>query len=296
MKHINKEGMITQIIYNECNGNHIYCDLYSDDIPKADIYVLHCFKNPKHLKAFRSFKADGKIISLIHSSFPCLPSIHSDIVVTITNTWKKELKNKYGIDSVMIYGGIETEKYKYANIDYTGKTFGKISRPERGKYHEEWNYMVLRLLNENESYKCRIISNKYYKLPVIEHLHMTYIEGVTIGDTQNKIKELQNITVYADAHSEINPFIDTFNMSMLESMTCGMPIIILGNHQEAMVEVLGGVGIVCYSIEEFEDKLKQLLQDDDLKKELGEKAKERSLFFDKSYMVDDWNKLLEGLC
>jgi glycosyltransferase involved in cell wall biosynthesis len=295
MKDINNEGIITQSIFKKCIGEHIYCDLYETP-PKADIYILNCFKNLKHLKAFKEFKADGKIISLIHSSEPCMPCENSNIVVTITKSWQKRLKEKYNIESVMIYGGLNTYDFKDVKIDYSKKVFGKISRPERGKYHEEWNYLVIKLLNENIDYKCRIISNNFYKLPIVYHERMKYIENVKINDIEGKKRELSNITIYADAHAEINPFIDTFNMSMLESMACGHAIIILGKYQEPMCEILGDAGIICNTIEEFENKLRILLNDENMKKELGEKAKKRAKFFNESKMVYEWNKLLEGLC
>jgi len=297
MGDISKEGMITQYIFNDCIGNHCYIDLYDEPI-KADIYILHCFKNQKHFpNQILWEKPEGsRLISLIHSGEPCMPAKESDVIITITNAWKKRLKELYNIDSVMIYGGIDLEKYENAKIDYDSMVFGKISRPEAGKYHALWNEMIENILYLTKA-ECRIISNNYKKLNYLFHPRMKWIEGIKINDHAAKVRELSKMSIYIECHDDGgNAFIDTFCMSVLEAMACGLPILIYKGLQEAMTEVIGNAGIICDDIKMFQKELVNLLNDRKSREYYGKLAKERAKFFDKNNMIKQWDILLEGLC
>lgn len=297
MKHMAEMGVITQYIHDDCIGEHIWCNLY-DKPPKADIYILHCFKNQLHFPNFILWKKPkgSKVISLIHSSEPCMPAKCSDIIVTITKAWQSRLKNLYNIDSEMIYGGIDLELFKDVKIDYSKKVFGKITRPEIGKYHKNWDSIVENILNKNEDAECRIISNGYNKLNYLNHPRMKWIEGIGIGDYNKKIKELSKLSVYTECHNDGGiAFIDTFCISMLEAMACGLPIVLYKGLQEPMAEVLGNAGIICDDINKYLVRLDDILNCENDKIVLGNMAKQRAQRFGKEKMIESWNKLLGGI-
>ena len=287
-------GQITRDIYNNCVGEHIFSNLENIEHPKADIYLLHCFKNPKHFQNFILFKKpykNSKVISLIHSSEPCMPAKCSDRVVTISDSWKKRLERLYNIKSKMIYGSLNVDEFN-CNIDYNNHNFGKITRPEAGKYHNDWNQTVINVFNSIPDSHCYIASNEYKKLDYLKHDKMHWIEGINIEENYKKIKFLENISVHADAHSvNSNVFVDTFCVVLLECMAAGLANIIIGKYQPAMVELLGNTGIVCNDIKEFEYELIKLLKDPERKRELGLKAKERAKLFNQEKMINEYNKL-----
>ena len=291
---MSKMGEISRIIYNETIGEHFFCSLYDENPPKADIYILECFKNQRHFPNQILWKPPkgSKLVSLIHSSEPCMPSKYSDEVVTITNAWKNRLKELYDIDSTMIHGGIDLEKYKNVKINYKNKIFGKITRPELGKYYPGWNNFISDLLDNNNFITCRIVSNNYKSIPWVDHDRAIYIEGVSINEYSKKIDQLSRLSVYTECHNDSGiAFIDTFCIAVLEAMACGLPIIIYKGLQDPIAEVIGDAGIICDSFAEYKARLLSLLLDTDLKEYYGLKARERSRFFSKEKMINKWNVL-----
>ena len=124
MDHIDQEGLYTKNIFNHCVGKHDWCTIY-DKLKKSDIYILHCVKNELKFPLFINWQKPkgSKVISVVHSSEPCMPAKCSDVVVTITKAWQKRLFNLYGIKSTMIYPGIDK---RVETCDYKSKIFGKI--------------------------------------------------------------------------------------------------------------------------------------------------------------------------
>lgn len=288
MRHIKKESIITQNIYKYCEGKHIYHSIYKKKVPKAEIYILHCFRNDYEL--FRDWEKPkgSKVISLIHSYEPCVPCKDSDVVVTITKAWQKHLKKK-GIESVMIYPGIDLKPYENVKIDYSKKVIGRISRAERGKFHPEWNYLILDLLKRYKDVKYRLICNKYNRLPIVKHKRAKYIKGVKINQTKKKIKQLSKLSIYADAHGD---FIETFSMGLLEAMACGLPCIIMTEGQKAMMEVLGYDYRIETSFRSFKKTLFSFLDSAYTREFYGDQMKQQAQFFSLDKFIDNWNKLL----
>lgn len=295
MNSIDEMGIITRAIYHLCEGAHIYHYLHDPDIPEADIYILHCFKNQKHFPAFIKWKPllNRPVISLVHSSEPCMPSRYSDEVVTITNAWHGRLYHYYGITSERIYGCVEDRQYFSVEPDYDSQAFGKITRPEAGKYHSQWNDIVKELLSENQQRKCIIASNGYKKLRYLDHPRMEWIEGIGIADIKKKRDFFSKLSVYTECHNDGgNAFIDTFCVAMLEGMASGLPVVLYKGLQKPMAEVLGDAGIICDTIDEYKNELREMLNNKAKRIEYGQKARERAKFFSVERMVSEWNKLL----
>jgi glycosyltransferase involved in cell wall biosynthesis len=269
---IDTYGQITRDVFYKCEGDHTYENIYFCN-SDADIYLVHNFRNPKYLAAFKNFKAKGKIISLIHSSFPCMPCDSADVVVTISWSWQNRLKQAYGINSRMIRGSLDCKMFDDVKINYSGDWFGKHSRLEKGKYHEKWID----------------IADK------VDGIRFDCNDGFKISDIATKKTYLSNLSVYADLHDDTGLCEETFSMSLLEAMACGLPCIILGKGQPAMCEVLSDAGIICNSVDEFEASLNELIQDTEMKEYYGMKAKARAKLFDNDKMIEEYNQLFKDV-
>jgi hypothetical protein len=275
-ENIDKMNEVSRHIFNLTEGKHIRCHIDNKVIPEADIYLLECILRDK--AKFQEWKnPKGKLISLIHSGNVC--SKYSDRIVTLTESQKKD---------IVIPVGIDMNYYKY-DIDYNNKVYGRITPYSVGKVHLEFSNIVKRVNNKIGS-KCLMICNNIgnRKSPDIE-----YIEDIQRFENEKKAKALSQMSIFADMH---HTYKETFSIGLLEAMASGLAIILYSTiDQQAMWEVLGNTGIICKSIQEFEDKLIWLLENPEEKKKLGLKAKERAKLYSIENMVNKWNNLFKEL-
>lgn len=312
-------GDITREIFNRCEGEHVYYHLKKippylpgrnpfnrppkpkmikyDEIPKSDIYLLHCFKNMyDYFKIFKHPEGRGKIVSLIHSTFPCQPSLHSDSVVTISRAAEKHLEITTNQKSTMIQGAIDLDPFLQVQPDYEFPVVGKISRFEPGKYHDQY-FNALLWLHDKYGNSVRIIQHDNF--PEIEKYFCpkTMDHTAVIGKPETRAAALRKLSIYADAHDTgQDRFEETFCVSLLEAMASGLPCVILGHGQPAMVEVLGDGGIVVDNIYEFYKALETLINSPALCREWGLRARERAKSFSLDKMINEYNELFRGLC
>jgi len=292
MNTMDEMGDISRYIFDKTLGRHIYCNIDDPNPPKADIYLVECFLNGynKYI-TWRKPYYNSKIISLIHSYGRTMPNDNSNKVVTLTEAWKNEMISR-GYRSEMIYGGIDQSHYIY-DIDYTNKRFGRVTRNAPSKIHAEWNNIVKRILLKYEDAECYMVVPNTTGTPPLIHPRMTYDTSIKINESEKKARTLSRLSVYADAHGS---FIETFNVSFLEGMSAGLAVVMLRTKgTKAMEELLGGAGIVCDDIIQFEKELTDLLNDTERKRELGQKAKRRAQEFSYQKMVDNWNKLFKDI-
>jgi hypothetical protein len=287
-------GEITRQIFTRCEGQHFWINI-NDTIPNADIYLLHCFKNPLFVDAFRCFEKTNrkaKVISLIHSSNPCRAAECSDIVVTITAASRQEQLYYFNQDSVIIEGFMDLTPYLKEQIDYDNCNFGRVSRYVDGKFHRDFMRLTYDILEDCHDSRFILTTNEKVKNT---HKRFEVRSGIKIHETQRKINVMKDYSIYADIHDINKPFVETFNIAMLEAMAIGQAVIILGLKQPAMVEVLGDAGIICYSVNEWRKEVKNLIDDKEKRAHYGQKARERSKLFSSQVMIPKWNQLFRSL-
>lgn len=275
---------VSRQIYSLTEGRHIQSSV--DDLvqPKADIYLLECLINgSKEYINFQKPKG-SKVISLIHSSGKCLPAVCSDKVVTLTNFDNQRIKNRF--NSVVIPCSIDVDQFK--DPDYSKLTYGRITRFSPGKVHPGFINVVNQIKEQLPDSQCILITKTN-----IKNNNIQYVENVESNDTESKINALNNLTIFADMH---NTFVETFSLCLLEGMAAGLCMVLYSPiNQGAMIEVLGGSGIICDSPEEFKQTIIKLLPDKEAKKEYGQKAKNRARFYSIDKMIKSYNELFKAV-
>jgi glycosyltransferase involved in cell wall biosynthesis len=279
-----KWNEISRQIFDFTEGRHIFSHLNSSIRPDADIYILDCIMNGfEQYRNFKKPKQNCKVISLVHSSGKCQPALCSDRVISLTESWKSFLKTTAKIE--VIYPSIDMKYYNY-DIDYSNKNYGRITRYTPGKLYPEFNNVVNRVKIKIPDSQCILVHDNEIKN---KNTNIKYINDLQRDDNRYKAKLLSQMPIFADMHGN---FIELFSLALLEAMASGLAIIFWSLCQQPnMLEVLGNVGIICNSIQEFEDKLIWLLENPDVKKEYGLKAKERAKLFSLEKMINRWNQL-----
>lgn len=272
-------GKITKDLVQHSHGENFYHLLGDTSYPEADIYVLNCFK--RRYKEFRDFKRpypDSKIISLVHSSYPCVPARASDYVVTQTNYWREKLLKEKGIDSRVIYSSVEIPTVQ---ADLNGKWFGRITRDDKGKFHPKWNKIARQILDEVEGSRMLIISRGVKKK--LRHPFAFY--NSEVGDNHKSIV-LSELSVAVFAHGS---FEEVFPLAVLECMAVGLPIVYL--YQPSMHEMIGDGQWPCKNISELKNVVKYLLNTSEDKERSGYLARKRAQFFTLEKTMSAWNAL-----
>lgn len=290
---IEKMGSITRNIYKNCIGEHIWCYLW--DTPKeADVYILHCFKN--HYEEFLAFKKpyeNCKVISLMHSSYPCVPSEESDLIVLISKNQVKEVRarNDFKFDfykQALIYPGIEKfnppSKYKY-------KAICKIARAEAGKFAAGEKRAIDNVMLKNKNISYSLVCNEPEKVKALLPKKVTLVTNINISENEKKAAFFADKGIYADAHGD---FEDTFCIALLEAMANGLACVIMRNGNNYVLdEVLGHCGIIVGSIAKFEFAIEQLLNNDWLRALYGNIARVRAQqAFSLERMIVEWNQII----
>lgn len=85
---------------------------------------------------------------------------------------------------------------------------------------------------------------------------------------------------------------DGYNLSTLEAMACGMPVVALGNRTSPLTD--GVDGYVSRDADELRERLQLLLKEPDLARELGARGRETvAAKFPMSAFVENWRNALE---
>lgn len=92
--------------------------------------------------------------------------------------------------------------------------------------------------------------------------------------------------------------IEGFHMGMLEAMSCGVPAVSVGCKCGPKVLIdHGRTGFLVPEddTEELAKRINQLIEDDQLRKSMGERAYEKSLLFDEDAVMQQWVSLFDEL-
>jgi glycosyltransferase involved in cell wall biosynthesis len=164
---------------------------------------------------------------------------------------------------------VKRDKYSFLSICWTQKT------NMRRKCLYEMIDVVKELVSEGVDIKYRIAGRKgdgYDELSRYIIDNGLFDNVFLLGEIEEnyKIQLMRECSIYF----QISKF-EGFGLAIAEAMACGAPVI--SSCAGEVPNVVGDAGILCdtYSISGIKEKVKFLLQNDDVRKELSEKAYHR---------------------
>ena len=280
---INVHADITRGIHDYGYGIHSINTF--DKVPKADLYMFEGFISTRNHIQNWPFKK--KSIFITHST-NVVPKGDWGCIVALTNSWKDWLISQ-GIESkkiVVINGGIELSPYKNVHPDYNNKTFGRMTRLSPGKWPVQMNQVILDVLEQIPGSKCKLFFDKNNKANLPVHDRLIFDNTVKINDFKGTA--LSDLSVYFHVN---NTFKETLSFACIEAMATGLPVIY--KYEAPIKEVVGDAGISCETFGDVKRELKEMLLDDQKKKEYGLRAKERAEKFELKEKVSQFDEIVK---
>jgi len=209
------------------------------------VYTLHGLPQP--------WLEPSLLYKILYSAEECLLPFcasQASAVVAVSNYVKEVLKERHGIDSEVIYHGIEADRFKPKN-----KT-----RSKRELGYKETDFIVL-FVGKMHPYKDPLTLIKAISVAVKKNanLHLVMIgDGELYTEVEKEIFKLnysnhvrlfrrvdnQTLeTLYDAADMFVLPSVnEAFGMVLLEAMASGLPII--ASNSGACPEIIGNVGVL----------------------------------------------------
>lgn len=229
-------------------------------------------RNKANIKTFEKYKDKIKFIWLTQ--------------MTMENAIKKGYKN-----STYIYNAVRFISQERANVTQNKKmiAIARLSKDKsldvmidivedifKDKKYKDWILEIYGHGTEEENLKQRIVNKKQIKL---------------MGLTSDPKKELLNASI----HLNTSKF-EGFSLSILEANECGVPTIAFNYGESTNEQIYNNkTGIIAKDIEDYKNKLKELMDNLDKLQELSLNAKDFSKKFHKDKIIQKWIDLFEEM-
>lgn len=223
---------------------------------------------------------------------------YADQVITISEELKKYSKEKYGVEATYIPNG--AEKVTETNDDLLnswnlkkGEYFVSISRLVK---HKGIHYLIEAYQKLATEKKLVIVGGGAFTDEYVSELKKLAGDNPNIIFTGNQSGKVL-AQLYANAYAFIQPSeYEGLSVALLEAMSYGLPCIV--SDIPANLEAVAGQALIFENknIKDLEDKMLKILSNPDLKKEIGQKLRERA---DSEYnwdiIAENTRKLYENL-
>ncbi|MFV0208654.1 glycosyltransferase [Empedobacter falsenii] len=147
------------------------------------------------------------------------------------------------------------------------------------------------LHQEYPDWKIDIFGDGDLRDDLIQKIKQHNLNNINIYQaTKNIEKEYLNSSIYLSTS-----ITEAMPMVFLEAMSCGVPVISYYNEGAACLISENQDGIMVNNEEELKSAIKNLIDNVTLRKSLGIKGKEKSLYYTEENIKKLWLKLLNGL-
>ena len=241
--------------------------IYNRTYHMQEMTIVNRIKGFFHHKALMKVE---KIVALTHGDAEKWKQINPNvsIIPNIVTMNEAETFSNCEAERVIFVGRLDSQKgYQYLN-EIWGIVEGR---------HPDWR---LDIYGEGADLK--------ENLGLIPKGKNVFPHGQTL-DIQDKYKE-SSILVLTSVY-------EPFGLVMPESMSCGIPVVAFDcpyGPSEIISDGKDGFLINCYDVEAFADKLCLLMENEALRKQMGQNAILSAQRFTKDKIIPQWNALFES--
>ena len=267
--------------------------LYKYDIS----FYTRVFKNESlFLKLLPFFNFKRKTIHIIENLVPYptndkeyqyyakYNAIHSTKTYSISSAVKKSVKKEYGIDTELIYVGVNTNLFK--PIPFENKNNNRLKVLSVGTFQKRKQpdlfADIAKLFPENDFYWIGEgeLKEKIKNKKKLENIKNLYIMDNMIHTDLSKFMAKCDIFLFPSIH-------EGFPKVIIEAMASGLPVIAFDNYKpDAILNEI--TGFIVSNKEEMIKKLKYLTENKKLRQKMSENSVKRAKIFDWNFIVEKW--------
>ena len=212
---------------------------------------------------------------------------HVDAVVAPTNHSAKTVEEACGLDVKVIHHGVDTEIFNpYTISQYKAKKTLKLPSNKMlvlwvGRISPEKNLeMALKVLKKVITERKDIVLivkgraiEQSYMLKIKRLIKKLGIERHVLFDLK-WIRNMMMMHYYRASDVYIHTSVtEAFGLTIAEAMACGTPVV--AYKKSAVPEVVGDAGYLVNDVEEFAEKILEILNNEELRRYIGLKAVKR---------------------
>jgi len=203
---------------------------------------------------------------------------HCEVVLSPSKFTRDSLKGRFKCESGIFTRGVDTDRFhpgyreapKKTTVTYVGRVSVEKNLP-----------LLVRAFTGMAGVALKVVGDGPYLEKMKKECPTAEYTGMITGDALSR--------AYASADVFAFPSeTDTFGNVVLEAMSSGIPAVVTDKMGPKEIVIDGETGFVASTHEEFVDKLRLLVTDGPLRKEMGRKAREYAL-------TRSWDRVFEDL-
>ncbi len=213
----------------------------------------------------------------------------ADMVTTISDFCASHVKKLYGVESKVIYNGVDTDFYRphYEKHDnpkprvlFVGRLI-KIKRPEwvvnLAELFPNCDFLVqgMGIMEAELRERASKLTNLKINASYLSH---------------EKIREL-----YLSSDIFLFPTTEALGLVVLEAMACGLPVLLHSFGGQSELIRNGREGLLADTFKDMEENLRYLVEDTKARVKMGKNAREQSLKFQWKKIAEQYGQLYHEL-